>query len=199
MTVILDYGMGNLRSVERAVVHLGYESRVQTNLEGASRLIIPGVGAFAAAMERLAPLRDEIRAFAESGAPLLGICLGQQLLLETSEEGGRETVGLALIDGRVRYFPPDMGLKVPHIGWNAITFRADSNLGAGFPEGGQVYFVHSLYTDCADARDTAATCSYGIEFAAAVERANIWGTQFHPEKSGDLGLGLLRNFLEFNP
>lgn len=199
MTVILDYGMGNLRSVERAVAHLGYESRVQTNLAGASRLIIPGVGAFAAAMERLLPLRDEIRALAKSGAPLLGICLGQQLLFETSEEGGSETVGLGLIEGRVRYFPSDMGLKVPHIGWNALKFRADSVFGAGFPDGGQVYFVHSLYTACLFSRDVAARCTYGIEFDAAVERANVWGAQFHPEKSGDLGLGLLRNFLEFNP
>lgn len=199
MTVILDYGMGNLRSVERAVAHLGFESRVQSDLAGASRLIIPGVGAFAAAMERLEPLRDEIRAFAASGAPLLGICLGQQLLFETSEEGGSETPGLGLLAGRVRYFPSDMGLKVPHIGWNALSFRPGSIFGAGFPEGGQVYFVHSLYTDCLDTSDTAATCTYGIEFAAAVERGNVWGAQFHPEKSGDLGLGLLKNFLEFNP
>ena len=199
MTVILDYGMGNLRSVERAVAHLGFTAEVRDSVAGASRIIIPGVGAFAAAMERIAPLRDEIRAFAASGAPLLGICLGQQLLFETSEEGTQETPGLGLLAGRVRYFPLDQGLKVPHIGWNSLRFREDSKLGAGFPEDGQVYFVHSLYTECADPCDVAATCSYGLEFAAAVERGNIWGAQFHPEKSGDVGLNLLKNFLEFNP
>ena len=191
--------MGNLRSVERAVVHLGFTAVVQDHLAGATRLIIPGVGAFAAAMERLAPLVTEIRAFASGGYPLLGICLGQQLLFETSDEGARETPGLGLLAGRVRYFPADLGVKVPHVGWNTLHFRADSKFGFGFPEGGQVYFVHSLYTECADPADIAATCEHGIEFAAAVERVNVWGAQFHPEKSGDLGLALLRNFLEFNP
>lgn len=199
MTVILDYGMGNLRSVERAVAHLGFTAQVQDSVVGASRVIIPGVGAFAAAMERIGPLRDEIRAFAASGAPLLGICLGQQLLFETSDEGSHETSGLGLLAGRVRYFPADLGLKVPHIGWNSLRFREGSKLGEGFPPDGQVYFVHSLYTECTDPADVAATCSYGIEFAAAVERGNIWGAQFHPEKSGDVGLNLLKNFLEFNP
>lgn len=199
MTVILDYGMGNLRSVERAVAHLGFTAVVQDHLGGATRLIIPGVGAFAAAMERLTPLLAEIRAFANGGNPLLGICLGQQLLFESSNEGTRETPGLGLLAGRVRYFPPDLGVKVPHVGWNTLRFRSDSQFGAGFPAGGQVYFVHSLYTECADSNDVAATCEHGIEFAAAVERDNVWGAQFHPEKSGELGLALLRNFLEFNP
>lgn len=191
--------MGNLRSVERAVAHLGFAASIQSDLSGATRLIIPGVGAFAAAMERLAPLANEIRSLAADGVPLLGICLGQQLLFETSEEGGRESGGLGLLAGRVSYFPGDLGVKVPHVGWNSLRFRTGSRLGIGFPEGGQVYFVHSLVTVCDDPTDIAATCVHGIEFAAAVERGNVWGAQFHPEKSGDLGLGLLRNFLEFNP
>ncbi|MCC7435284.1 MAG: imidazole glycerol phosphate synthase subunit HisH [Methanoregulaceae archaeon] len=191
--------MGNLRSVERAVAHLGFTAVVQDHLGGATRLIIPGVGAFGAAMAQLEPRVSEIRAFARDGHPLLGICLGQQLLFGASDEGARETPGLGLLAGRVRYFPADLGVKVPHVGWNSLQFRADSRFGAGFPQGGQVYFVHSLYTECEDQADVAATCEHGIEFAAAVERGNVWGAQFHPEKSGDLGLALLRNFLEFNP
>lgn len=199
MTIILDYGMGNLRSVERAVVHLGFDARIQTDLNGATRLILPGVGAFAAAMERLAPMRDEIRAFAAAGLPLMGICLGQQLLFGESKEGGLATPGLALLPGQVTYIPAGLGVKVPHVGWNELHFRPDSRMGVGFPEGGQTYFVHSLVTVCDDPTDIAATCTHGIEFAAAVERGNVWGAQFHPEKSGTVGLALLRNFLEFNP
>lgn len=199
MTVILDYGMGNLRSVERALAHLGHPAQIQADLTGATRLIIPGVGAFAAAMERLAPLADEIRAFASSGRMILGICLGQQLLFETSDEGGRDTAGLGLLPGRVVYFPADLGVKVPHVGWNALQFREGSPMAIGFPDGGQVYFVHSLFTECAISSDVAATCTHGVEFAAAVQRENVWGMQFHPEKSGDVGLGLLRNFLETHP
>ena len=195
MIVILDYGMGNLRSVEKAVGSLGFNCRVQSDLQDATKLIIPGVGAFGAAMERLSPLREEIRAFATGGAPLLGICLGEQLLLESSEELG-ECEGLGLIGGRVRYLPQVGSLKVPQIGWNEAAFRLGSRLGAGVKAGDQLYFVHSLYTDCADREDVAASTSYGIEFASAIERGNIWGTQFHPEKSGDVGLRILNNFLQ---
>ncbi len=193
MIVILDYGMGNLRSVERAVVHLGFECSVQSNLQGATRLIIPGVGAFGAAMECIAPLAGEIQAFARMGQPLMGICLGQQLLFESSEELG-EHQGLGLIAGRVKYFPKDLGLKVPHVGWNSVRWQQE-----GFPadEETQYYFVHSLYTECVDKNDIAGTTVYGIEFASAVRRENIFGTQFHPEKSGDAGLSLLRSFLEW--
>lgn len=195
MLVILDYGMGNLRSVEKAVEFLGFECAVQSNLKGASKLIIPGVGAFGAAMERIAHMAAEIRAFANSGGPLLGICLGQQLLFESSEELGAHE-GLGLIAGHVRYLPQDCGLKVPQIGWNEALFRPNSKLGRGVCPDDQVYFVHSLVTDCDDPADVAATTCYGTDFASAVERGNIWGTQFHPEKSGDVGLGILRNFLE---
>lgn len=198
MTVILDYGMGNLRSVERALAHLGHPARIQTDLADATRVIIPGVGAFAAAMERLQPHTGAIRRFVGTGQPLLGICLGQQLLFDTSEEGGGECAGLGLLPGRVVYFPADLGVKVPHVGWNELQFRAGSPMAVGFPAGGQVYFVHSLITECADSKDIAATCTHGIEFAAAVQRENVWGMQFHPEKSGDVGLGLLRNFLEWS-
>ena len=190
--------MGNLRSVEKAVQHLGEPCAVQGDLKGATKLIIPGVGAFGAAMERLAPLKNDITRFARDGGSLLGICLGQQLLFESSEEMGAHE-GLGLLPGVVRYLPKQPGLKVPHMGWNDLRFSAGSRLGAGFPEGAQVYFVHSLYTDCADKADVAAWSEYGITFPAAIERGTIWGTQFHPEKSSSVGLALLNNFLQFQP
>ena len=168
---------------------------VSTDIDSASKLIIPGVGAFGAAMERLQPMRDRIRKYAADGLPLMGICLGQQLLFDSSEELG-EHQGLGLIRGRVKYLPPDMGLKVPHIGWSPLHYRAASGLAADGREGEQVFFVHSLYTECADEVDIAATATYGIEFAAAVQRQNVWGTQFHPEKSSSVGLRILKKFLE---
>lgn len=187
--------MGNLRSVEKAIESQGFKCSVSTSLSGATKLIIPGVGAFGAAMERLMPLKEEIRSFVASGQPLLGICLGQQLLLETSEELG-EHVGLELIQGRVRYIPGNLGVKVPHIGWSPLHYRIHSGLATNAIEGEQVFFVHSLYTDCTDDTDIAATATYGIEFPAAVQRGNVWGTQFHPEKSSNVGLRILRTFLE---
>jgi glutamine amidotransferase len=197
LTVILDYGMGNLRSVEKAVQFLGVQCVVQGDLGDATKLIIPGVGAFGAAMERLAPLKSEIVNAAKSGLPILGICLGQQLLFESSEEMGT-FAGLGLIEGSVKYLPKDQGLKVPQMGWNDARFQPSSRLGQGVPADGQVYFVHSLYTECANSADIAATTEYGISFASAVERENILGTQFHPEKSGDVGMQILRNFLEWS-
>jgi imidazole glycerol-phosphate synthase subunit HisH len=195
LTVILDYGMGNLRSVEKAVQHLGFSCSVQPHLKGADRLIIPGVGAFGAAMERLLPMRDEIRDYANSGRPLLGICLGQQLLFDRSEELGDHD-GLGLIPGVVKYLPGSLGIKVPHIGWSALDITQEDGLATGLHRGEQVYFVHSLYTECANKSDVAAITTYGIEFPAAVQSGNIWGTQFHPEKSGPVGLRILQNFLQ---
>jgi len=187
--------MGNLRSVEKAVEFLGVRCVVSSDVSGATKLIIPGVGAFGAAMERLGPLRKDIASFAASGQPLLGICLGQQLLFDTSEELG-EHVGLGLIPGRVRYLPASMGLKVPHVGWSPLHYRGSEGLAKSCTEGEQVYFVHSLYTDCSEVSDVVATATYGLEFAAAVQRKNVWGTQFHPEKSSAVGLRILKNFLE---
>lgn len=195
MIVVLDYGMGNLRSVEKAVEFLGEKCKVQPDLEGATKLIIPGVGAFGAAMERIGPLCEPIRNLAARGIPILGICLGQQLLFERSEEIGRHE-GLGLLRGNVRYFPKMAGLKVPHMGWNDLEFKSAGGLGEGFEAGGQVYFVHSLYTECDDPADVAATTTYGIEFCSAVQHENVWGTQFHPEKSGPVGLKILSNFLK---
>lgn len=192
MIGVLDYGMGNLRSVLKAFESLGVKVGLVERLSGVERLVIPGVGAFGAAMERIGPLRDEIRAFAAGGAPILGICLGQQLLFEESEEMGHHT-GLGLVPGRVRYLPAE-GRKVPHMGWSPLTYRRHDGLTEGGVENEQVYFVHSLYTDCADPADVAATADYGVEFPAMVARGNVWGAQFHPEKSGAVGLRMLERF-----
>ncbi len=190
---VLDYGMGNLGSVSRALQHLGAVFTVSDSAAGASKLIIPGVGAFAAAMEAIRSQAETIRALASDGVPILGICLGQQLLFDESEEGSL-TPGLGLLRGRVRYLPTD-GVKVPHIGWNALTSPRAIALLNGIPSESEVYFVHSLYTDCADAEDIAAETTHGISFPSAVQRGNIWGVQFHPEKSGDIGLQILENFV----
>lgn len=195
MIVVLDYGMGNLRSVERAISFLGYSCRIQPDLRGAEKLVIPGVGAFGAAMERIQPLANEIRSFAKGGGPLLGICLGQQLLMERSEEIGEHT-GLGLIAGNVRYLPSLPGIKIPHVGWNSLMFPKELELTKGVSEWDQVYFVHSLYTECADAGDVAAHSEHGITFPAAVCRGSVCATQFHPEKSGEVGLRILSNWLK---
>jgi imidazole glycerol-phosphate synthase subunit HisH len=195
LTVVLDYGMGNLGSVVRAVRHLGFECSVQPDLAGAAKLIVPGVGAFGAAMERIAPLRGAIRRFVEAGKPLMGICLGQQLLFERSEELGVHE-GLGLLRGTVVYLPSKPGLKVPHIGWNELRWARPDGLAQGMQDGEQAYFVHSLVTECEDPADVAAWTTYGAPFASAVMRDNVWGAQFHPEKSGQVGLRILRNFLE---
>ncbi|MBI5707758.1 MAG: imidazole glycerol phosphate synthase subunit HisH [Armatimonadetes bacterium] len=193
MIGILDYGVGNLRSVERALNQVEAPCEIVTSLSGVDRLILQGVGAFAAAMARLAPLADDVRAFARAGQPLLGICLGQQLLFEVGEEMG-ETPGLGLIPGSVRYLPRFSGLKIPHIGWNEVRFCEGSPIGADIPAASQFYFVHSLAVQCAVEADVDSRCEYGAAFVSSVRRGSVWGVQFHPEKSGDAGLRLLRNF-----
>jgi len=186
--------MGNLRSVEKAIQAIGFECVVQPDIQGADKLIIPGVGAFGAAMEKIGPLANEIRDFAKSGKPLLGICLGQQLLFDGSDEHGRHQ-GLGLVPGWVKYLPRERGLKVPHIGWGGLSYCDGSWISEGGTDGEEVYFVHSLYADCADASHVAATTTYGIEFPAAVQKDNVWGTQFHPEKSSVVGMRILKRFL----
>lgn len=192
MTTILDYGMGNLRSVEKAFGAIGEPVRFAPSPENAERLVIPGVGAFGAAMERLGPFREEIRSYAASGKRILGICLGQQLLFESSEEFGAHE-GLGLLSGRVQYLPPGQGRKVPLVGWCPVQ-TVDPVLGAGIREEDQFYFVHSLYCE-ARPEETAMIAQHGVAFPAAVRKENVWGMQFHPEKSGAAGLTLLRNFL----
>lgn len=194
MTVIVDYGMGNLRSVEKACQHLGHVVAIQRDLTGATKVILPGVGAFAQAMENLGSVASALVDWIEDGQPLLGICLGQQLLLEVSEEFG-ETKGLGVVGGRVRYFGDDLGLSVPQMGWNDVETVFEGGLMAGVEAGDQVYFVHSLYTECTDHSVVAGWTEYGVRYASAIQQGNLWATQFHPEKSGTVGLRILENFL----
>ena len=199
MIAIVDYGAGNLRSVELALARLGVHTRVTADpdmLALADGLILPGVGAFSDAMAALGR-SGTIPAVLEAvgaGRPLLGICLGMQLLLDGSEEGPG-VPGLGLIPGEVRRLP-GCGLKIPHMGWNSLTPAKPSPLFKGLPEEPYVYFVHSYACKAADPADVLAVTEYGVPFHAAVQRGRILGFQFHPEKSGDVGQKLLANFVE---
>ena len=195
MIAIIDYGMGNLRSVQKAFQHLGFDALITDDparIRAADHLVLPGVGAFRDAMARLRQtgLDRTVKAVAASGTPLLGICLGLQLMFEHSEENGFYD-GLGLFPGTVKRFP-DTGLKIPHMGWNTLTTRACPLWDAG--EDPYVYFVHSYCMPDISGAWTAATCEYGVPFTAAVCRGNVMATQFHPEKSGDAGLRMLRRF-----
>lgn len=201
MLVVIDYGAGNLRSVLHALHHLGVENvqlaQHPEQLAGASRLILPGVGAFGAGMQKLReqglvePIRDIVR----SGIPYLGICLGMQFLFETSTEMGTHE-GLGILPGTVRRFPEFEHLKVPHMGWNTIHAQKASRLLQRLPDQAYAYFVHSYYCQPAADSDILIEVDYGIRFTAAVERDNVFGVQFHPEKSQQVGLQILRNFLD---
>jgi len=199
--LIVDYGMGNLRSVANALATLGCEPRVSANPEdarSAARIILPGVGAFGDAMGRLRSsgwvevLQEEVRVKTK---PFLGLCLGMQLLAGTSTEHG-EHAGLGWVPGTVvRLDPGDPGLHVPHMGWNTVRALKTNGLLAGIPEGSTFYFVHSYVFRCQDPSAVSGLCEYGVEFPATLERGNLFATQFHPEKSQRAGLQLLRNFL----
>ncbi|MFF2482460.1 imidazole glycerol phosphate synthase subunit HisH [Paenibacillus sp. NPDC058071] len=197
MIAIIDYGMGNLHSVSKAVERLGFEAVVTADpaeIAAADGAILPGVGAFGDAMVYLreSGLDEVTKAYAASGKPLLGICLGMQLLFGESEEHGRHE-GLSLLPGKVIRFRGDY--KVPHMGWNKLSFlQADSPLFKGLEEG-HVYFVHSYHAKPEQSSDLLATTDYYQPVTAIVGRGNVYGMQFHPEKSGDLGMQLLRNFL----
>ncbi len=199
MIAIIDYDAGNIKSVEKALQYLGQEVKVTRDPDeilGADRVILPGVGAFGDAMDKLRGygLDRVIRAYAESGKPFLGICLGLQLLFEESEESpGVE--GLGLLKGRIRRIPEGEGRKVPQIGWNDLSINPSSRLLKGLPEKPYVYFVHSYYLDAEDKTQVAATTEYGVVIDAAVETGNIFACQFHPEKSSAVGLSILKNFL----
>jgi glutamine amidotransferase len=198
MIAIVDYGMGNLRSVEKALQRVGgavtVTSQAHTILQ-AEGVILPGVGAFGDAMDNLrqrrllAPLEQHIA----SGKPFLGICLGLHLLFEEGQEMGRHR-GLGVLAGYVRRFP-ESDLKVPHIGWNQLHIRRQSPLLEGVGSGSYAYFVHSYYVVPAEASVVVATTDYGIDYASAVEHGNLLGVQFHPEKSQDVGLRILGNFV----
>lgn len=196
MIAIVDYGMGNLRSVEKGIAKAGFAAVVTREPEvvtGAAGVILPGVGAFADAMANLKStgLLDALHRVLSQGKPFLGICLGMQLLFEVSEEWG-ETPGLGYFKGRVRRLPG--GVKVPHMGWNEVEFAGPSPLFAGIPDRTHFYFVHSYYVDPAEKEIVLAETAYGVRFAAAVGRGKVFGVQFHPEKSSTWGLKILGNF-----
>ena len=200
MIAIIDYGAGNLMSVKKALDFIGAESKITSNpaeLAMADRVILPGVGSFGDAMEAMRErgLVDAVRAAAISGKPFLGICLGLQLLFAESEESP-EAEGLSLLNGKISKIPNDTGLKVPHIGWNSVEITEGSRLFKGIKNGSYFYFVHSYYLNGADDNAVAGTTEYGVKIQCAVERENLFATQFHPEKSGEIGLKLLRNFAE---
>lgn len=196
---MVDYGIGNVRSVQKALEHVGAEVTLTANpdaIRTAGRLVLPGVGAFGAGMTALRQrgLVAAIQEAAERGAALLGICLGMQLLFEESEELGKHR-GLALLPGWVVRFPVNH-LKVPHVGWNQIEHDGDHPLLQGVPSGAYAYFVHSFYCAAGDPDDVIASTEYGLHFPAIAGRKNVTGIQFHPEKSQHVGLRILRNFVQ---
>ena len=196
---IVDYGMGNLHSVQKAFAFLGAQpvlTQDAAQIEQAERLVLPGVGAFADAMAELERLRltDAVRKAADKGTPLLGICLGMQLLFESSAEGSG-CPGLGLLEGRIEKLP-DKGLKIPHMGWNTVV-NQDEVFFAALPEAFSVYFVHSFAALDTGKPYVAGVTEYGVPFACAVRQGNVFGAQFHPEKSGENGMQILRNFLAY--
>ena len=194
-TAIVDYGVGNLMSVKNAMGYLGLETRITgeaAELERADAIILPGVGAFPDAWEKLSgPGLDKVLRREAERKPILGICLGMQLLFQRGEEV-RPCEGLGFVRGRVARIPTD--LKLPHIGWNSLRFTNDSPLFRGIDQGEYVYFVHTFGGMAEDAAQVIAETDYGGPVVAAVQSGNVFGTQFHPEKSGEVGLAMLRNF-----
>ena len=203
MIGIVDYGAGNLASIENALGHLGHESSVCTDpvaLQEFDRIILPGVGSFRVAMEILDAQgwSAHIRELVKAGKPLLGICLGMQLLFEMGEEHGI-CEGLGLITGRVTKLNPEGGLKIPHVGWNNLATIVPHPLLSGIKQQVDFYFVHSFHCVPDEHSAVLATCNYGGEFIAVVAKGNVAGTQFHPEKSQPSGLRLLDNFINWSP
>lgn len=199
MIAIIDYDAGNIKSVEKALQYLGEEAVITRDageILMADKVILPGVGAFGDAMEKLnryglVPVIHEV---VEKGIPFLGICLGLQLMFESSEEApGVE--GLGLLKGKIARIPEGDGLKVPHMGWNSLSFPKEGRLFAGLPENSYVYFVHSYYLQ-AEEDIVTATAEYGVTIHASVEKGNVFACQFHPEKSSHTGLTILKNFVE---
>lgn len=199
MIAIIDYDAGNIKSVEKALAALSAETMVTRDAEiilRADKVILPGVGSFGDAMEKLHRygLVSVIRQVIDRGTPFLGICLGLQLLFESSEESPG-VAGLGILEGKILRIPEQDDLKVPHIGWNSLRFPNKGRLFSGIPEEPYVYFVHSYYLEAKDAGIVTAVSEYGVQIHASVECGNVFACQFHPEKSSDTGLSILRNFV----
>lgn len=199
MITIVDYGAGNIKSVEKALEYIGEDTVVTGDadrIRQADKIIVPGVGAFEDAMGKLnrCHLTEILQEAAQKGTPVLGICLGLQLFFERSDESERNVPGLGLLPGEIVRFPAKEGFKIPHMGWNSLRINPASRLLRGIPDESYFYFVHSYYLRAAHPEDVAAVTDYIVEVHAAAERDNIFATQFHPEKSGDVGLQVLKNF-----
>lgn len=197
---IIDYDAGNIKSVEKALIHLGEEAVITRDRDvilASDKVILPGVGAFGDAMHKLNEykLTEVIYEVVKRQIPFLGICLGLQLMFESSEES-KGVAGLGLLKGHILRIPEKEGLKIPHMGWNNIKVREDSRLFKDLPENPYVYFVHSYYLKAEDESIVAATTDYSTHIHAAVEKGNLFACQFHPEKSSDVGLQILKNFIE---
>ena len=195
MIAIIDYGMGNLRSIHNALTKVGGDPVIVSDsrdLSGADGVVIPGVGSFGDAMHNLTPFADRLFDSVDSGTPLLGICIGMQVLFDSSEES--DSAGFGLLKGDVVRLPE--GVKIPQMGWNELTIHRDTDLLAGIDDGDFFYFVHSYYCVPVDSGIIAATTDYGVDMACVVSKGNVHAVQFHPEKSSKKGLRLLENFVE---
>ena len=198
MLAIIDYDAGNLKSVSKALDYLNIKNEItrdEKKLLSADKILLPGVGSFGDCMEKLKKynLIDSIHELIAKDKAFLGICLGMQLLFDESEEAPG-VKGLGILEGKIIKFKDDMGLKVPQIGWNSLHLQNDGRLYKGMEDEPYVYFVHSYHLIAKDEKQVKATCDYGVRFHASVEHKNIFGCQFHPEKSGDVGLKILKNF-----
>ena len=200
MIAIIDYGAGNIQSVSKALKHIGCDCFITNKKDeilSADGAVLPGVGSFGDTVDSLNKygIKEAVIEFIKSGKPFLGICLGLQLLFPGSEESeGAE--GLGVFDGTITKIPNSDGLKIPHMGWNSLKITKDSRLFKGIEENPYVYFVHSYFLNAADKSIVAAQTEYGVTIDAAVEKGNVFATQFHPEKSGNTGLRILKNFVD---
>ena len=201
MVAIVDYDAGNIKSVEKALQYIGEHpviTRDVKEIKKADHVIVPGVGAFEDAMEKMNryELTKVLQDVAASGTPIMGICLGLQLFFERSDESEHDVKGLSLLPGEIVRFPEKEGYKIPHMGWNSLKFQNNGRLFKGIPEDSYVYFVHSYYLKAADEGIVTATTEYSTHIHASVEQGNVFACQFHPEKSSDIGIQILKNFVE---
>lgn len=200
MIAIIDYGAGNIQSVSKALAHIGCEAfitRDKDKILKADGAVLPGVGSFGDTIDTMTEygIKDTVIEYTKSGKPFLGICLGLQLLFPKSEESP-EAEGLGIFDGSITKIPSGEGLKIPHIGWNSLDIKKSDGLFKGIGKNPYVYFVHSYFLNASDKSIVSAQTEYGVTIDAAVEKGNVYATQFHPEKSGETGLKILRNFAD---
>lgn len=200
MIAIIDYGAGNIQSVKKALNYIGCDTFItndKTKISNADGVILPGVGSFGDTMDSINSygLKDSIIEYTKSGKPFLGICLGLQLLFPKSDESPDKD-GLGIFDGNVKKIPSDTGLKIPHIGWNSLDIKKQDGLFKGIDKNPYVYFVHSYFLDAKNKNIVSAQTEYGVKIDAAIENNNVFAVQFHPEKSGETGLKILKNFAD---